>query len=115
MFKFKNNTFYVTRGDGGKITFSYKDGSNLPNTDFIFRVYEKNGFDSAPLINESAPTNGETSVTLELFSEHTSLGSIENEIVEYWYEMKLGPENTILGFDESGAKIFYLYPSGKDN
>ena len=38
----------------------------------------------------------------------------ENDRDEYWYELKIGPTNTVLGYDEQGAKIFYLYPTGKD-
>lgn len=113
MFKFKNNTFHVTRGDTGTIHFSYKDGSVLPESDLIFKIYEKDALDSNPLLEKKVAINANaTSVDLTLYSEETMIGDIENERVEYWYEIKLGPDNTILGYDENKAKIFYLYPSG---
>ena len=40
MFKFTNNTFHVTNGDEGSITFSSKDGSNLTGQ-LVFRIYER--------------------------------------------------------------------------
>lgn len=115
MFKFKNNTFHVTRGDKGSITIAYADGSALPGT-ICFRVYGKNELDSKPIINiEKEIGSNTTSYELHLSSEDTyKFDNPANGKEEYWYELKLGPDNTVLGYDESGAKIFYLYPTGKD-
>ena len=115
MFKFTNNTFHVTRGDSGSITIAYKDGSVLPNT-ICFRVYGKDDLNSDPIINkELAIDSGSTSYDLYIYGEDTmQMENPENGKEEYWYELKIGPTNTVLGYDEQGAKIFYLYPTGKD-
>ena len=118
MFKFTNNTFHVTRGDSGSITIAYKDGTNLPaGAPVCFRVYKKDELDSDPVIDKTVSIgNNDTSITIELESEDTTakMENPENGKEEYWYELKVGASNTVLGYDETGAKIFYLYPSGKD-
>ena len=56
-----------------------------------------------------------TSVDLSLDSTETTIGDIINKPVEYWYEIQLNPDTepqTIIGYDENGAKIFKLYPEG---
>lgn len=115
MFKFQNNTFHVTRGDSGSITIAYKDGSALPGT-ICFRVYGKEELNSDPIINKEIEIeSGTTSYDLIIESGDTmKMDNPENEREEYWYELKIGPTNTVLGYDETGAKIFYLYPTGKD-
>ena len=71
MFKFTNNTFHVTRGDKGSITIAYADGAELPGT-ICFRVYEKDGLDSKPIINKEIEIDDNlTSYELVLTSEDT--------------------------------------------
>lgn len=116
MFKFTNNTFHVTRGDSGSVTIEYQDGSNLPASTILFRVYEKDGLDAEPKINIEDNLPGDTnSYILEIPGYETmKLDNPVGEKDEYWYELKIGLENTVLGYDETGAKLFYVYPTGKD-
>ena len=115
MFKFTNNTFHVTRGDSGSITIAYKDGSILPSSTILFRVYEKNGFDGDPILEQiGTPAGNTSSFVLDINSEKTmKFANPVGDKDEYWYELKIGPDNTVLGYDETGAKRFYIYPSGK--
>lgn len=116
MFKIVNNTFHVTRGDFGAITVKFKDGSTLPEgADVTFGVYRKNELDAEPVLWKSqSVSQGETSVELLIDSSNTfNMENPENGREEYWYELKIGPAYTALGYDETGPKIFYLYPSGK--
>jgi hypothetical protein len=117
MFKFKNNAFHVTRGDSGTISIAYEDGSLLPSSTICFRVYEKDGFDSDPIINIEESLSGNAQFH-SLYIDSSQTMKFENPIGdkdEYWYELKLGPDKTVLGYDETGAKIFYVYPTGKDS
>ena len=120
MFKFTNNTFHVTRGDIGSITVKYNNGAVLNNsdisTDLIFKKYEKDELNASPKVYKTTSVVPKaTEVTLILDSDDTNaLPNPENGKEEYWYELKIGPGKTVLGYDETGAKIFYLYPSGKD-
>ena len=52
---------------------------------------------------------------ISLNKEDTTIGDIINTPIDYWYEVQLNPETnpqTIIGYDENGAKIFRLYPEG---
>ena len=114
MFKIVNNTFHVTRGDSGVITVKFKDGSVLPEgSDVTFGVYRKNELDAEPVLWE-LKTIASNKRSIHLYISNTfEMENPENGREEYWYELKIGPEFTALGYDETGPKIFYLYPSGK--
>lgn len=116
MFKIVNNTFHVTKGDAGTITIKWKDGSILPEgSSVIFSVYRKNELDSQPVLWEKKDIpSGVTSIDLYISSYDTDdLENPENGREEYWYELKVGPDYTAIGYDENGPKIFYLYPTGQ--
>lgn len=34
--------------------------------------------------------------------------------IEYWYEIELNGDSTIIGYDNDGAKKLILYPEGAD-
>ena len=51
---------------------------------------------------------------VELESEDTKVGPIINTPAQYWYEIQLNKEQTILGFDDKGPKMFILFPEGSD-
>ena len=58
-----------------------------------------------------------TAIDIVLTSEDTKIGDIINKPVDYWYEIELNPDTnpqTILAYDDDGAKIFTLYPEGGD-
>lgn len=50
-----------------------------------------------------------------LNSEDTKIGEVINKPTDYWYEVELNPETdpqTIVGYDDDGAKVFRLFPEG---
>lgn len=52
-----------------------------------------------------------------LTSEDTKIGEVISKPTDYWYEVELNPDTnpqTIIGYDEDGAKIFKLFPEGAD-
>ena len=52
-----------------------------------------------------------------LTEEDTKLGEVISKPKDYWYEVELNPgENpqTIIGYNEDGAKVFRLFPEGDD-
>lgn len=58
-----------------------------------------------------------TQVEMALYGEDTKFGEVISKPVDYWYEIELNPDTnpqTIVGYDEEGAKIFKLFPEGKD-
>ncbi len=115
MFKIKGTEFHVTRADIGSFTLSFTDYQFEAGDLIEFKIYEKDGMDAEPLLDkEIAVAVAADSLTIDLESADTNLGDPTNEIVEYWYEIKLNGAQTVFCYDEQGAKKFMLYPSGVD-
>lgn len=54
---------------------------------------------------------------MSITSNETKIGNIINRPVIYWYEIVVNPDTnaqTIIGYDDGGAKEFILYPEGGD-
>lgn len=99
-------TLTITQDDGTDYTFQSGDA-------IVFSIYEKNKMDSkAVLLKTINPEAGIKSVSISLTSQETKLGELINAPVEYWYEIELNNEHTILGYDENGAKKLIIYPEG---
>lgn len=121
MFKVKDDlSIHVTRGDIGILGITAK---NEDNTDYIFQVgdiirlgvFEKKKFSLIKLQKDVTVQEQGTEVQISLNKEDTTIGDIINTPIDYWYEIQLNPETnpqTIIGYDENGAKIFRLYPEG---
>lgn len=121
MFKIDDNLIiHITRGDIGTIIVT---AENDDGTDYEFQVGDivrigvytaKNMNDLKTKKDVAVSTKG-TEVTINLEEEDTRIGDIINKPKDYWYEIELNPETnsqTIVGYDENGAKIFRLYPEG---
>lgn len=115
MFKNDGYTIHITRGDKGVIelgidnyTFSIGDTVEL-------RVYEKKRLDKQPVLSKEITVSkaGET-VDIELTAEDTKIGEMINKEKEYWYEIELNDNQTVIGYDEEGAKVLMLYPEGAE-
>lgn len=123
MFKIDPNTsrINITRGDIGTIELTIKkdDGTSyvFQDSDIVrFSVYEIKDFNGEPvLLKNVAPEKDSTSVDIELLQDDTTIGGLINKPVTYWYEIQLNPDTapqTIIGYDQYGAKEFILYPEG---
>lgn len=117
MFKVEDNTIHCTRGDKGKIEFSCK---NNDGTDYIFqdnekvilKVFDKKDVTKIVLKKEVNAEKGSKSVEIDLDSEDTKIGDYINKSVIYNYEISINDTNTVICYDEDGAKEFILYPEG---
>lgn len=121
MFKVKKDlSIHITRGDIGllEITAKNEDGSDYTfKVDDVIRlgIFEKKKFNSIKKQKDITVQEETTTVQIPLNKEDTTIGDIINTPVDYWYEVQLNPETnpqTIIGYDENGAKIFRLYPEG---
>lgn len=122
MFKIDSNTkqISITRGDVASIDVTATNetnGNHIFNVGDIvrFNVIKKKECNCIVLSKEVVVEEETTSVKINLTSQDTKIGEVINKPVEYWYEIEINPEtecNTIIGYDESGAKIFKLYPEG---
>jgi len=122
MFKVNEDySIHCTRGDVGSINLNAQAGESRymfsAGEVVRFRVFNKKDCHCVVLQKDFPITEEAQEVTLHLTSEDTKIGQIISKPVDYWYEIELNPETapqTIIGYDENGAKIFRLYPEGAD-
>jgi hypothetical protein len=122
MFKIINkNQILINRGDIGiidlTIPISKEEDYEFEQGDVItFAVYNTNSYQKDPIIYKEVivENDGQTVVTIELEPEDTKVGPVINMPAQYWYEIQLNKEQTILGFDDKGPKMFILFPEGSD-
>lgn len=117
MQKIEGTTIKLNRGDvlsfvltidNGDDPYTFQEGDKI-----TFSVYSKGKMnEKAVLLKEVDATPNATSLTIECTNEDTKIGDLINKPMEYWYELELNNEYTILGYDESGAKQLILYPEG---
>lgn len=119
-------TINVTRGDSGEIViraFDKIDNEGEKQYEFQqgelirLKVFEKKACENVVLQKDFPIEETTESVSIFLTEEDTRIGEIISKPVDYWYEIELNPESnpqTIVGYDEDGAKIFRLYPEGRD-
>lgn len=117
----EDKSIYVTRGDVLFFSVSADDNGEA----FVFRagdvvrlsVYGKKDAKSVALQKDFAVTDDATSVEIFLTREDTTFGDIISKPKDYWYEVVVNPDDhpqTIIGYDEDGAKLFRLYPEAEE-
>lgn len=122
MFKVNNDlSIYVTRGDAAVIDMEVDVAGEAytfqPGDVVRFKVFEKKGCDCVVLQKDFPVAEATESVELRLTSEDTKIGELIHKPRDYWYEVELNPltnPQTVVGYDEDGAKVFRLFPEGKD-
>lgn len=114
-------SIYVTRGDEAFFSVSADDNGEP----FVFRagdvvrfkVFGKKDAENVVLQKDFAVTDDTTAVEVILSGKDTRIGDTISKPVDYWYEVEVNPDTnpkTIIGYDEDGAKVFRLFPEGKD-
>ena len=114
-------SIYVTRGDivffdvgaedGGQ-AYTFKAGDVVR-----LKVYGKKAADNVVLQKDFPVTTARQTVSIFLGEEDTKIGGIISKPVDYWYEVVLNDDTdpqTIIGYDDDGAKVFKLFPEGGD-
>ena len=117
----EDKSIYITRGDAALFAVTaVQDGvpyTFQPNDVVRFKVFEKKGCDTVVLQKDFFVNEACASVDIELLRADTKIGEIIHKPKDFWYEVELNPETypqTIIGYDEDGAKSFRLLPEGKD-
>lgn len=120
----EDNSIYVTRGDAGTLSVVAKlDGSESnyvfkPGDVVRLKVVQKKNYENVALQKDVAITEETERVDFFLTGQDTKIGDVISKPVDYWYEVELNPftnPQTIIGYDdEDGAKIFKLFPEGRD-
>lgn len=109
----------ITRGDAaafsvgaliGEEEYTFKVGDVVR-----FKVFEKKDCADVVLKKDIKVSEGTNRVQIALDSDETKIGGVISKPTDYWYEVELNPDTypqTIIGYDENGAKVFRLYPEG---
>lgn len=114
-------SIYATRGD---IVFfavtAEEDGQAYefqPGDIVRIKVFGKKNAENVVLQKDFPVTENTESVEIYLSELDTKFGAVISKPTDYWYEVELNPfsnTQTIIGYDEDGAKIFKLFPEGDD-
>jgi lysophospholipase L1-like esterase len=114
-------SIYVTRGDKLFFTVTAEDEGAAyvfqPGDIVRFKVYGKKDATNVVLQKDFPVTTATEKVEIYLTEDDTKIGSIISKPKDYWYEVELNPYDhpqTIIGYDEDGAKVFRLLPEGRD-
>lgn len=114
-------SIYATRGDIVFFSVSAEDDGKpykFQAGDVVrIKVYGKKEAENVVLQKDFPVTEITENVTIFLTEEDTKIGDVISKHKDYWYEVELNPHNnpqTIIGYDEDGAKVFRLFPEGDD-
>lgn len=114
-------SIYATRGDAVFFSVTADDDGKpyvFQAGDLVrIKVYGKKDAENVVLQKDFPVTEDTESVEILLTEEDTKIGDVISKPKDYWYEVELNPftnPQTIIGYDEDGAKVFRLYPEGND-
>lgn len=112
-------TINITRGDSAVLSVSatISDTSYEFKPDDVIRlkVFARKDCSDVVLQKDITVTEATGTVEIALTSEDTTIGEVISKPTDYWYEVELNPETkpqTIIGYDDNGAKVFKLFPEG---
>lgn len=112
-------TIHITRGDAALLSVGATIGGEnyeFKNGDVVrLKVFAKKNCEDVVLKKDTTVTEPTNTVRIALDGEDTKIGDVISKPTDYWYEVELNPETnpqTIVGYDENGAKVFKLYPEG---
>lgn len=112
-------SIYLTRGDAavfsvganiGGEAYTFKVGDVIR-----FKVFEKKNCEEVVLKKDTTVVAETNLIEIALDSDETKFGDVISKPTDFWYEVELNPEGyaqTIIGYDENGAKVLKLYPEG---
>ena len=116
-----DKSIYVTRGD--VVTFSVsaeteKGAYTFHKGDTVrFTVYGKKNAEEILLRKDFLVSEETDKVDIVLTESDTRIGGVISKPTDYWYEIELNPHTnpqTIIGYDDDGAKVFRLFPEGDE-
>ena len=114
-------SIYATRGDIVFFSVTASDEGEphkfQPGDVVRIKVFEKKNCENVVLQKDFGVEEETESVAILLTEQDTKFGDIISKPKDYWYEIELNPFDslqTIIGYDEDGAKVFRLFPEGAD-
>lgn len=100
----------INRGDEGTIVLTNKSGNFKVNETLKFSILERKDYREVVFQKTFTIAEESDKAYIVLTSEDTRIGDIISKPVVYWYEIEYNGDQTIIGYDDTGAKDFILYP-----
>lgn len=117
----EDNSIYATRGDIVFFSVSAEDNGSpykFKAGDVVrIKIFGKKDAESVVLQKDFSVEAETEKVEIYLTEADTKIGEVISKPRDYWYEIELNPftnPQTIIGYDEDGAKVFKLFPEGDD-
>lgn len=117
----EDQSIYATRGDIVFFAVTAEEDGNpykfQPGDVVRFKLYGKKDAETVLLQRDFPITEECETVDIFLSKADTKIGDVISKHKDYWYEVVLNDDTlpqTIIGYDEDGAKVFRLYPEGDD-
>ena len=112
-------SIYATRGDIVFFAVSAKENGvayKFQAGDVLRMViYGRKDAENVVLEKSFDVTEETSEVSIFLTGDDTRIGEVISKPTDYWYEIELNPmtnPQTIIGYDDDGAKVFRLFPEG---
>lgn len=109
-----DKTIEINRGDSGTITLTNKSGNFNVGDVLKFSIVEKKNYNNVLFQKEYTVETQSDTFDMPLTSEDTKIGNIISKPTTYWYEIEYNGNQTLIGYDENGAKEFILYPEAPE-
>lgn len=117
-----DNSIYLNRGDILAFSVSAAEEDGTPHKfeagDVLtMKVYAKKDCTDVVLSKDFPVENTAEEFWLYLTGEDTKIDEVISKPKDYWYEVVLNEKTnpqTIIGYDEDGAKVFKLFPEGAE-
>lgn len=100
----------INRGDACTIILTNKTGNFNIDDVIKFSIVEKKNYENVVLQKTYTVTEETDKAYITLSSEDTKIVDIISKPVTFWYEIEYNGNQTIIGYDDLGAKEFILYP-----
>lgn len=114
-------SIYATRGDIVFFTVSAEDNGKpykFQAGDVVrIKVFGKKNTEDVVLQKDFPVIDITEKVEIFLTKEDMKIGDVISKPKDYWYEVVLNDDTvpqTIIGYDDDGAKVFKLFPEGDD-
>ena len=115
MLEIKNKNISLNRGEKITIQLTCGNSSFEVGDKIKFSIMEKGNSDNVIFQKIFISEARRDTIPLTLEAEETKIGEpIKTGYKDYWYEIELNEETTLIGYDNYGPKLFILWPeSGK--
>ena len=110
----------ITRGDNASFNLKVKQANNtyyqFKTSDLVYFNVKKNYADSTPIIRKIITFRNTTDTcTINLVSSDTNFGSLIAGERKYVYDISINETETVVGYDNDGAKYFIIYPEASND